>query len=67
MYRIELNTDTEARQILATNEEFYHPDMIGPGHDLGAKVWKTKAGAEKYAQRRWGRQGWVRITKEGAR
>ena len=52
-YHIELNSDAKVRPVLATNGSFYHPDMIGPGHDLGAKIWKTKAGAKRYAAWRW--------------
>jgi 3-deoxy-D-arabino-heptulosonate 7-phosphate (DAHP) synthase len=33
--------------ILCTNGEFIYEGVIGPGHDIGAKAYKTRRNAEK--------------------
>ena len=33
--------------ILCTNGEFLYEGVIGPGHDIGAKTFKTRRNAEK--------------------
>lgn len=33
--------------VLCTNGEFLGEGFFGPGHNIGAKVYKTKRGAEK--------------------
>jgi hypothetical protein len=33
--------------ILCTNGEFIYEGVIGPGHDIAAKVYKTRRNAEK--------------------
>ena len=33
--------------VLCTNGEFVYEGCIGPGHNLAAKVYKTRKGAEK--------------------
>jgi hypothetical protein len=33
--------------ILCTNNEFIYEECIGPGHKLGAKIYKRRSAAEK--------------------
>jgi hypothetical protein len=35
------------RSILCTNGEFIDEDFIGPGHKLGAKIYKRRSAAEE--------------------
>lgn len=41
---------TKAGSIYSTNGEYYKPRFVGPG-GYSAKVWKTLAGAQKFASR----------------
>ena len=52
MYKAKLvgyivRSKTNPAMILCTNGEWHSEGIVGPGHDFGAKLYKTRKGAEK--------------------
>lgn len=42
--------ETAEGSIVATNGEVYKREFIGPGTGHSARIWKTRKGAERFAQ-----------------
>jgi hypothetical protein len=49
-----IKSNINPKLTLCTNGEFLAPDMFGPGHKVGAKVYKSWAHANGTAQRKRG-------------